>query len=176
MKFNLKFAAAALLMVAASIPAHAQQTASASANATAKIIRPIVVTKNADLAFGTLVRGAGSVTVSTLGARSVTGGVEALASTSASNARFTVDGEGGQAITVTIPATFDLTNQTGSGAETLTVTTSNDMTGLAGAQTLSNSLGADGNLVVKVGGAFPLTATTATGSYSGSFSLTAAYN
>lgn len=177
MKFSsLKLAASALFLMAATLPAHAQQSASDSATATAKIIRPIAVTKDQDMTFGTLVRGSGTVTVSNTGSRSVTGDVQQLASTSASNAQFTVAGEGGQSIAVTVPATVTMTNTTGSGAETLTITTTNDMSGSAGAQTLSNALGTDGDLVVKIGGSFPLTTATATGVYSGSFTVSANYN
>lgn len=178
MNLKIKLAAAALVLSVAAIPAQAQQTASDTASSAATIIRPITVTKNEDLNFGTLVRAEGTVTVSNAGTRSATGSIEQLSAGTGtrkvSNAQFTIDGEGGQAITVTVPATFTLTNQTTSGE--LTVTTSNDMSGAADAQALSNALGADGSKVVKVGGSFPLTTSTSTGNYTGSFTVTAAYN
>jgi hypothetical protein len=43
-------------------------------------------------------------------------------------------------------------------------------------QTLSSSLGNGGSLAVAVGGSFPITASTPTGAYSGTFSVTVQYN
>ena len=168
-------AAAALLAVAVASPALAQ-SASTTGSGSITVIRPLTVTKNADLHFGTVVRpstGSGSVVISAAGARSTTGGVVGLSSgDSPQAAQFTVDGEGGQSISVTIPATFSIAN----GSDTLTVTTSNNLTGSAAAQTLSNALGSAGSLVFKVGGSVPVAATSSTGLYSGTFTVSAAYN
>ena len=178
MKSILRGAAAVLVLAAASFSAHAQQSASDSGSASVTVIRPISVAKNADLAFGTLVRGNGTATVSTAGARNVTGGVQALASTTPANAQFTISGEGGQSITVTIPATITLNNTTSGATGSLTVDTSNDLSGAAASQVLSGALGqgANGSLVVKVGGTVTLTDATNTGVYSGSFTVAANYN
>ncbi|RZJ95732.1 MAG: DUF4402 domain-containing protein [Brevundimonas sp.] len=168
-------AAAALLAVAVASPALAQ-SASTTGSGSITVIRPLTVTKNADLHFGTVVRpstGSGTVTVSAAGARSVSGGVVGLSSGDTPQAaQFTVDGEGGQSISVTIPATFSIAN----GSDTLTVTTSNNLTGSAAAQTLSNALGAAGSLVFKVGGSVPVASSSPTGVYTGSFTVSAAYN
>lgn len=171
MNLAYKGAIAALLLASAATPALAQSSANASGTATAKIIRPITVTKNADLAFGTLVRGAGTATVSNAGARSTGGAVVALSSTTAGNAQFTIDGEGGQAISVVVPTTVTMTRV--GGSETLDVTTTNDA---PVSPALSNSLGSAGSLVVKVGGSLTLTAATATGDYSGPLVVSASYN
>lgn len=172
----LTAAAALAATLALSAPALAQSTASTTGTGSITIIRPLTITKNADLKFGAVVRpstGSGTVVVSAAGARSVTGSVVALASGDTPQAaQFTVDGEGGQSISVTIPATFSLAN----GADTLTVTTSNNLTGSAAAQTLSNALGAAGSLAFKVGGTVPVASTSATGLYTGSFTVSAAYN
>lgn len=166
-------AATAVALVAT--PALAQ-SASTTGQGSITVLRPLTVTKNADLQFGTVVRpssGAGTAVVSAAGARSVTGGVIGLNSGDTPQAaQFTVDGEGGQSISVTIPATFSIAN----GSDTLTVTTSNNLTGSAAAQTLSNALGAAGSLVFKVGGSVPVASTTATGLYSGTFTVSATYN
>ncbi len=72
--------------------------------------------------------GSGTAVVSAAGVRSVTGGVVGLASGDTPQAsQFTVAGEGGQSISVTIPATFSMAN----GTDTLVVTTSNNLTGSA---------------------------------------------
>lgn len=168
--------AAALVAIAFAAPAMAQSSASTTGSGSITVIRPLTITKNADLKFGTVVRpstGSGTAVVSAAGVRSVTGGVVGLASGDTPQAsQFTVDGEGGQSISVTIPATFSMAN----GSDTLTVTTSNNLTGAAGSQTLSNALGAAGSLVFKVGGSVPISATTTTGAYTGTFTVSAAYN
>ncbi len=152
-------------------------TSSATVSSSATLVRPVTVTKDSDLAFGTIVlpsAGSGSVTLATNGTFTVTGtGAAGLASSTKTVGGFTVSGEGGMAITVTVPATFALS---ASGQPDLTVTTSNDMTGASTAQTLSNALGSAGVLAVKVGGSFPISSTTATAAYAGSFQVTAAYN
>jgi hypothetical protein len=162
----------AVLATALAAPALAQSTASNTANATALIIRPISVSSGGTLAFGTLVRGAGTAVVSTAGVRSVTGAVVALASTTPSAASFTVAGEGGQAVTVTV-GTLTLANSTsGNSADNITVPLTATNTG---SQTLSGALNSAGSLVVAVGGTVTLTAITTPGVYSGSFTVTAAY-
>ncbi|MFC5344414.1 DUF4402 domain-containing protein [Brevundimonas staleyi] len=169
-------AAAALAAVAVAAPAMAQSSASTTGTGSITIIRPLTITKNADLKFGTVVRpgtGSGTAVVSAAGVRSVTGGVVGLASGDTPQAsQFTVAGEGGQSISVTIPATFTMAN----GSDTLTVTTNNNLTGSAGSQTLSNALGAAGTLVFNVGGTVPVASTTTTGAYTGTFTVSAAYN
>jgi hypothetical protein len=169
-------AAAAALVAAVASPVLAQSSASTTGTGSITIIRPITIAKTADLAFGTVVRpstGAGTAVVSAAGARTVTGGVVGLSSgATPAAAAFTVTGEGGQSISVTIPATFTMIN----GADSLTVTTSNNLTGSASAQTLSNALGAAGTLGFTVGGSVPIASTTTTGLYSGTFTVSAAYN
>ena len=58
-------------------------------------------------------------------------------------------------------------------AEDFGVSTSN--TG-AGTQVLSGGLGSGGSFSFYVGGAFNLSSTTTTGSYSGSYTITTSYN
>ena len=172
-------AAAAFAVLSSAVlaaPAMAQSTASTTGTGSITVIRPLTITKNADLKFGTVVRpstAAGSVVVSAAGARTVSGGVVALASGDTPQAaQFTVDGEGGQSISVTIPATFTMAN----GVDSLTVTTTNNLAGSAGAQTLSNALGSAGTMSFRVGGSVPVASTTNTGAYTGTFTVSAAYN
>ncbi|WP_428156181.1 DUF4402 domain-containing protein [Brevundimonas sp.] len=167
-------AVAALVLTAVAAPAMAQSSATGSGSIT--VIRPLTITKTADLKFGTVVRpgtGSGTVVVSAAGARSVTGGVVGLASgDTPAAAAFSVAGEGGQSVSVTIPATFTMAN----GSDNLTVTTSNSLTGSVASQTLSNALGSAGSLAFSVGGSVTIISTAATGAYTGTFTVSAAYN
>ena len=148
---------------------------SASSIATANVFRAVTISKTTDIAFGKIVRpktGTGTVSLTAAGVRSVTGtGSFAFASPAPTSAAFSVSGEGGQAITINIPTSFTMT----SGANTLTVTTVS--TG-GGVQTLSGTLGNAGTppTAITVGGSFPISSTTATGTYSGTFSVTVQYN
>lgn len=173
---KLFVAGAVLATITFAAPALAQTSASTNGSGTINVIRPLTITKNFDLKFGTVVRpatGSGTVIVSAAGARSVTGNVVALATgDTPAAAQFTVDGEGGQSISVTIPATFPMLN----GSDSLTVTTSNNLVGAAGSQALSNALGAAGALVFTVGGTVPIDSTTPAGGYTGTITVSAAYN
>jgi hypothetical protein len=164
-------AAAALLAFASASTAFAQ---SDTGSGTITILRPVTVTKDADLAFGTVTRpasGSGLVTVATTGARTVAAGiVEVGAGTTA--AQFTIDGEGGQSVSITVDANFNMSQ----GGTDLAVTTSNNLPGGLTTQALSGSLGSAGALVVLVGGEVTLADTTPTGTYTGTFTVAAAYN
>lgn len=140
---------------------------------TAKIIRPIDIVKTSDLQFGTVTRpsiGSGSITLTPAGVSSVTGAnVRRTANPTPTAASFTVSGEGGQAVTVSVPANIVLSGSSG----TITATTS--VAG-SGAQVLSGSTGSSGTVQVKVGGTIPLSSNTAVGSYTGTFTVTVQYN
>lgn len=148
---------------------------SGSSSATANVFRAVTITKTSDIVFGKIVKpstGTGSVSLTASGVRSVTGtGSFAFASPMPTSATFSVSGEGAQAITVTIPTSFTMT----SGANTLTVTTVS--TG-GGVQTLSGTLGNSGSppTAITVGGSFPISSTTPSGTYSGTFNVTVQYN
>ncbi|MBC6981961.1 DUF4402 domain-containing protein [Caulobacter sp. 17J80-11] len=158
--------------VAAVALAAASSAFAETGNGSVTVIRPLTVTKNDDLAFGTVVRptsGSGSVGVSTAGVASYSGGVANVTSGGGqAPARFTIDGEGGQAISVSVDPTFTISGSAGN----LTVTTTNDFDSLP----LSGSLGGSGSKTVKVGGSVPITSTTGTGAYTGAFNVTASYN
>ncbi|MFM6829967.1 MAG: DUF4402 domain-containing protein [Novosphingobium sp.] len=142
-------------------------------NIRAKVIRPIDITKTADLQFGGVTRpstGTGTLTLTPAGVASVTGtSVRRMASPSPTPAAFTVMGEGGQAVTVSVPSTFTLTGTAGSVIATTSSTGS-------GAQVLSGGTGSAGTVDVKVGGTIPLSGTTAVGTYTGTLTVTVQYN
>jgi hypothetical protein len=165
---KLKKTIAAVLALSAMSGAMVANAAE-NANASVTVLRPLTVNSDRNLVFGTLVRPAvdKTVSVSAAGDR-LLDGVTAAAGT-ATSARFTVTGEGGQAVTVTVPASVTMTNN----AASLVVTTVSSGDGSAN---LSNALGASGAREVLVGGSFPLTSTTAAGTYIGTFTVTATYN
>jgi hypothetical protein len=144
---------------------------STSGLAVATVYRPISTTLNSNLAFGRVVRpasGSGTVSVdASTGARTMTAGA-GLSSPSPTRAAYTVTGEGGQAFSISVPTSFSIT-----GPSSLTVTTSSTATG---SQVLSSTLGSAGTFGFGVGGSFPISSTTAVGSYSGTFGVTVQYN
>ena len=155
--------------------AWAQASATQSTTGTGTILQPLTLTKNTDLAFGTIVRassGSNTVVVNeTTGARTLTGGGNsALVTSTTSRATYTVNGEGAQTFSITVPASFNMTRS--GGSETLAVT----LVSTAASGTLSGSLGSAGSATFGVGGSFPLDNTAVAGSYSGTFNVTVAYN
>jgi len=152
--------------------AMAQATNTATADASITITRGITVTKNADLAFGRCVQPtvAGTVAVAAAtGARTTTNVTcPTQYSDTVAAAAFTVNGEGGAAITVTVPPDVTMNN----GGDSILVTLA------AGTlpTSLSGTAGAPGSATFNVGGSAALGAAQAAGPYTGTFMVTAAYN
>ena len=158
---------------ALSAPAFAQASASASTTGSATIIQPITLTKNTDLAFGTIVKPTDTTTTVTInattGARTFAGGGAVGAGSAASGrATYTVGGEGGQTFSISVPATFNMI----SGANTLVVTP----VATATTGTLSGTIGAAGSATFGVGGSVPIAVATVSAAYTGTFNVTVAYN
>src|SRR5215217_2471948 len=112
MKKFLATAGAIALLALTSAPAQAASP-SAQANATAKIYRPLTISKTTDLDFGVVVIAgtsfaAETVTVSTAGAVTCGGGVNLTCSGSPTAARFHLVGSNNALVTVSSP-TFNLT-------------------------------------------------------------------
>lgn len=147
---------------------------SSSGMVTASVFRTLTITNGTPLAFGRVSRprtGTGTVSLAPGTASvAVTGdGVAATSIPAPTSATLTANGEGGQALTITVPSSFTMFN----GVSSLAVTT-NAVN--SGAQTLSGTLGSAGQKTVTIGGSFPLTSTTALGSYIGSMTVTFQYN
>ncbi len=169
-KYAWGVAAAVALLPLAAMP---QSTASVSTTGSTRIVQPISITKDSDLAFGTVVRAntnSNTVTIDeSTGTRTLTGsGDGALVTSTTSRAAYTVAGEGGQTFSISVPATFDMT----SGGDTFTVT----LVASAATGTLSGAIGSGGTATFGVGGNFTLPSTQASGQYSGTFTATVAYN
>lgn len=170
-----KIIVGALLMSAMATSAFAQNSATQSTTSTTKIIRPIQLAKNSDLAFGTIVRpSSGSNTVAInedTGARALSGGGNAaVVGGGETRATFTVTGEGAQTFAITVPDDMTM-NRVGGGGSITVALVETDTTG-----TLDNALGAAGSATFGVGGSFTVSDATATGDYSGTFDVTVAYN
>jgi hypothetical protein len=166
-------AVAAVSAIAA--PAMAQSSATQSTTASATIVQPITLTKNSDLAFGTVVKptsGTNTITIDeTTGGRTKTGaGDAALATSSPTRAAFSVGGEGGQTFSITVPSTATMTRS--GGSETLTA----NLVKTAATGTISGSIGSAGTATFGVGGNYDVSSTTVSGAYSGSFNTTFDYN
>lgn len=153
--------------------AYAQASASTSASGSVTLLRPITITKTADLEFGRVVKpSSGTGTVSMTNASDATtagSGAVAISGITTSRAKFTIDGEGGQGVSVTVPATFPITN----GTDSITVTTTQN---LGTSTTLSNALGAAGSASLNVGGSFSVPSANTTGLYTGTLNVSVAYN
>lgn len=178
MNKTLVIALAATGLLASAAPAFAQaaNTSNDTANGSVTIIRPLTITKSADLVFGRIVEprtGTGTVSIANTG-NSVTAGsgAVALAGITTSRAVFGVSGEGAQVVNVSMPATFDLTK----GADSITVTLSPDWNTTTNQVTLSGALAGAGAASLNVGGSFNLPSTQASGAYTGTFTVTVAYN
>ena len=172
--------AASRIVLGLAASAIAANTDATTAGVTARIIRPISVTKNSDLHFGAIVRrgpGAGTVSLTTANVVSVTGaGVTPPTSSTMTAAKFTVSGKGAGAFTLVIDSRVTLTNTAPSGG-TLTVTTVNDA-GCTTSCSLHAPLGdvAAGSKIVNVAGSFPFTSTTRAGAYAGNLNISVIYN
>lgn len=175
MKINLRialgFAAAAVMGLATA--ASAQNTDTETASGSVTIIRPLTLTKTADLQFGRIVKPAtGSATVAIANtADTVDAGTGvALTGITTSRAKFTIDGESAQLINVTVPATMTMT---GPSAATLVVTLDPDQ--VSGVALSGATIGSAGTLPLTIGGSFTLPTAQVTGAYTGTFDVTVAY-
>lgn len=130
-----------------------------------------------DLAFGTFIAGAtaGTVVVSTAGARSATGGVVLL-----TNAQFAqpaagtmpVSGTGNRTYQITLPASATL-SRTGGGSMSVGTFTSNPLPGLNGTKGYGQL--ANGAQTISIGATLSVGANQTAGSYSGTFDVTVVY-
>src|SRR5450432_2519531 len=148
---------AAGLIVSVSRVASGQASVTVPANGDARVIAAIQLTKTADLSFGDLVPGAtaGTVRISTAGARSKTGGVT-LAAGTVSQATFTVQGQRNVSYTITVPPSVTVT----SGSNSMTVGS------LVTAPTSPNTLPNSGTRNLRIGATLSVLSNQPPGTYS----------
>jgi len=169
--------AVVLGLVAASSGVWAQSSATGTANATATVVRPITISSSVDLAFGNVVPGAAVGTLTLTAASSTVataaGGVTQPGTQvgTVTAAKFDVAGEGSLTYSITLPAAAATISDTASHNMTVDTWTSDIASG-----TLSGSLGSAGTQSFYVGGKLHVGANQAAGNYTGTFSVTVAYN
>lgn len=173
-KFN-KFALAIGILATGGGALAAQ---SATSSATATVITPVNIVNNTALIFGSVSQTngtAGTVVVSPAGARSVTGGALIPAGgTAGAAATFTVTGESTYAYTITLPSTdVTLSGPTDSSMIANAFTVGQGAVGTV-TGTTGNLVGGTGNL--NVGATLNMVASQVSGTYTGSFPVTVAYN
>jgi hypothetical protein len=134
----------------------------------AKVDPVISLSKLTDLRFGDVFTGptAGTVVLSPAGARSATGGVGLGSLSVTGPATFTVTGAASATYAITLPTSITLSSPGGSLTVT-PVTSTPSLTGL---------LSATGQQTLAVGGTLNVAANQADGDYTGTFSVTVAYN
>lgn len=149
-----------------------QNSATANANAGARIVNPITITNNRPLYFGDIAK-PNAISTVTIKAQedllrtSDNSNILIPTSTvSPSSAKFTITGEPSYKYSVTLPATATITS-TGNPDMTIDLTMDNAASG--------NSIGVGGNAVLYVGGTLNLASGQGVGSYTGSFNVSVAY-
>lgn len=153
--------------------------AEATTSASSTVIVPIAITKSADLAFGKFAPGTelGTVTVSTSGARTASGGVIlSSVDSSPTAAQFDVTGDGAATYSITWGGVTELTN-TGGASETMTLTRISDLTaGNATTGEVASGTLASGAQSIYLGGTLAVAAAQTAGTYTGDVSATVEYN
>lgn len=151
---------------------------SANTTASATIIRPIGIALNegSALRFGNIVPSAdGTVKVAPDDTPTYSTGIVAFTGSGAagiiSAAKFTVSGDPSNSFSITLPTSVQIT--TGEGGATMTVDTFTSTPSATG--TLSSDEAA-GTASLNVGATLTVAATQATGTYTGTFQVTVAYN
>lgn len=176
MKFRFRPHMIAFAAFAASLPAPEAAyaapggTATMTGTASAQVITPISIVATAPLRFGVMAQpnAAGTVTVSTSGSISTTGGMVgntaiAQGSSGPQAGKFRVSGEPGRQFFITLPAAATVT-RTG-GSMTITLFTVGALTGSP-----------VGTLDIAVGGTLAVGASQPVGTYNGTYQITASYN
>lgn len=170
MKTSSKLFALGMILMGFGLNANAQSTA--SANATARIITPIILTHGQDLVFGTIAStsSAGTVEVDTEGVRTGTNVtlstiVEGKAST------YTVTGENNSTYSITLPEDDQVTISNGVAANDMPVKTFT-----CSYASKESTLSATGTDSFTVGATLHVAANQAVGNYTGSFNVTVNYN
>lgn len=174
MKMMKSLVALATLSAAVVALSPAAEAATASANATVKIVPAIAIVKTRDLDFGNVAPSntSGTVVLTPAGARSGTGGVGLSSVDTGNQATFTVSGDSGATYAITLPSSVTLTNLLGDPLSLLnTMTVDTFTSNPSGTGTLTG-----GSQALNVGATLHVNAAQASGTYAGTFSVTVDYN
>ena len=163
-KFNSKILAGAA--IAAALFSQSAYAADVSGDASARIIQPLSITKDADMNFGEILPSdaAGSVTLSTAGSVTASGGATIFDGSNAQAASFDVRGEGNEAYSLTLPTTITLTDDLDN-----TMTVSNFQS------SATEVLNLNGREQFDVGASLSVGANQSAGLYAGSFTVSVDY-
>jgi len=168
-RLNLFVTSAALGLLGLAVSPAQAATNSAPANANSIIITALTITKNTDLNFGTVVPGAttGTIVIAPSAAGTQTCTTAICTGGGNSSAKFTLAGAAGYTAVMTIPATVALTGP----GPSMTATLSNSLTAnkLLLTGTAADSFYVGGSLAVGT------SALQTTGAYTGTFTVTVAY-
>jgi len=174
MKKSLILFAVVVIMTSFSTKLMAQATENTAA--AAKIVTPLSITETASLHFGTMAILAGSpgtCVLLTQGARTQTGGVNlSVQAPTASNAGYNVSGATSTTYAITLPSTITVS----AGPANMTISSLLARTASAGANGLTGTLSTSGTDNFTVGGTLNVAAGQVTGTYTGTFDVTVAYN
>ena len=169
-RFNLALSAFA---VAATMTTGAALAASATGTSTATVIVPISIAEDTALAFGKFTQAAGTVTMAPDGSRSASGGATTLSTVTPGNpGQMTVTGDANATYAISVSGG----TLTGTGdpmtLSNITVAAST----ATGSLITTGTIGAGGTQVLMTGGDLAVAATQASGTYTGSYSVTVEYN
>ena len=159
-----------VLMSIFSLNAFADGGSNATANATAsaRIIKPIVLTNNQALIFGNIASSAtlGTVSISTANVRTSSGGVTPSAVGDFKQAIYAASGEDNATYSILLPGTVTIT----SGSNNMEVTNFVSDPGTTG------TLSAAGTQTINLGATLNVGPNQPTGDYTGTYNVTIAYN
>jgi len=154
-------------VLAVTLGATSANAATASAGASAKIVGALTVTKQTDLAFGTIISGATAGTVAVAPAGTVVCAVALTCSGTTSAAVWNVNGTSGEFVSVSgAPTSITLNGPAGA---TMTV-------GSIGFNNGTNLAMTGSNVALQMGGTLSVGANQAAGQYSNTFNLNVNYN
>jgi len=149
--------------------ASAQRSSNSSASSDIYIVQSTAIYKTADLRFGAIVPGntAGTVTLSTAGARSAVGAIVLPSSVAYGAAGFVVLGTPATLFSLSLPSTLTLGRAGGSETMVVSSFVSNPSSG--------GLLSAGGSFNVFVGATLAVGAHQTFGSYTGTFNVTVSF-
>lgn len=158
---------AAVLTAGGFFAMHSSIAEAATSQGTSKatVTAGLTLNQTSELNFGSFFveASAGTVIVDATGNANATGGVTMLPGITPQNGVFSITGQAGRALQVTIDSSATLSNGTQTMALTLTP------------GTLPSTLSASGVANVNVGGSLAVAANQGTGTYTGSYNVTVIY-
>ena len=148
----------------------------ATATASATILNPITIKQSSDLHFGSMavsVATPGTCAISTQGVRTNTGGVN-LSASGQTNASFVIKGEKSITYSIILPSNVTITDPT--SLCTMSVNNLTARPASSNADGLIGTLNSNGEDKITIGGTLNVQAGQTIGVYTGTFSVTVAYN